>query len=799
MEAMRKNCVNYQDCPRKKDCPIWFVKNKHVKEVGNPKKARVLVVGMSPGTEEVIKGEVFVGASGKLLREALRNVGFSLSDCYLTNPVKCRPLDESLITAQVVKDCTSEHFLNWEVKLLNPEIIIALGKVAGYALGVTDFRQRLSDVRGKVLESPHFPGVPVIVTPHPAYFLRNPREYPSFEKDLSFAFGIWKGKVGELNGKLKILKGKFPSIKSDVVFLDTETTSYLPPLSQLICISLCDGNGNVYVVFPPFNKREFLKFIKNKKIIAYNFPFDLNVLRWEFGDFDLHDFEDVMLLTRVFRDHGSFSLKEVAYELLGVPSWDIEKAGEVDEKVTNKLLKTLKKRFSRLPEDVVHKGFGFLLTIPEKELATYTAKDVLATAEIFKRKARLHTTDFIYKELMKPLCKYVADLEFRGMRVDVRRLSALSRDFERFLEKERKAFPFSVSSPKQVGEWLFEKFGGKLDLPVTDNGKVSTSREALWEIFQATGDETLKRLILIRSVEQVYKLSISGLSARLLDGRLYPKYRLFLTSSGRLSGGEDSYNVQNIPGFVRQVFLPDEGHYLVEFDYSQMEVRCLAMLSQDKRLLEACRSEDLHAFVATQVFGKKDIAEDERKIAKSITFGLIYGGSPEALAFRTGLDKERVKKVLKAFERKFPTAWEWLEKQVEVAREHFYVTTPWGRKRFIPEIDSYDPSLRRHGENVARNHAIQSIASDMTCFGAVRLLKEFPFASLYALVHDSIVVQVPKGKAKKLKEEGIECLLTEFPHLPSVPLACKARVSDRWGEVQDFDPNLFVKWGNGNE
>ena len=379
----------------------------------------------------------------------------------------------------------------------------------------------------------------------------------------------------------------------------------------------------------------------------------------------------------------------------------------------------------------------------------------------------------LLEEIEVPLAKVLANMETEGFLADCEGLKAKGEELaQRIAEIEKEIFnlagtEFNVNSPKQLGEILFVKLG----LPAKKKTKSGYSTNA--DVLESLRyDFPIVELILeYRQLAKLKSTYCDGLlSAVAEDGRIHSTFNQTEARTGRISSLEP--NLQNIPvrteegRQLRKFFIAKEGFVLCDADYSQIELRVLASIAEDKAMIEACNSGiDIHTLTASEVF---DIPVDMvlpimRSRAKAVNFGIVYGIGAFSLAKDIGVSRAEADRYIKGYLATYPCVARYMDKVIEKAKLDGFVTTAFGRRRYLPELSSSNGMLRAFGERVARNAPIQGTAADIIKIAMIRvyerLEKELPSAKLILQVHDELIVECKEAdadKACKILEEEME-------------------------------------------
>lgn len=371
----------------------------------------------------------------------------------------------------------------------------------------------------------------------------------------------------------------------------------------------------------------------------------------------------------------------------------------------------------------------------------------------------------LYFDIEMPLVDVLFDMEIEGFKIDRIELEALDKKYaEEIKQLENDIYfaageRFNISSPKQLGEVLFDKLG--LNIPT--NKKKSTSIEILNEIEHK--HPLVPMIIRYRAITKLYGTYIVGFENLLTpDNKIHSIFNQTIASTGRLSSSEP--NLQNIPvrseegRNLRKVFIPShKDGFLVSADYSQIELRLLASFSGDETLIRAFNEgQDIHTRTASEIFGIRmdEVTESERRKAKAINFGIVYGISDFGLSQNIGVTKKEAGDYIKLYFNRYPKILEYMNSNVDYARKFGCVKTLFGRVRPIPEINSTNFNLRTFGERASKNMPLQGSASDIIKLAMVKIFQEFKARGLKSKiilqVHDELVVDVVAGELDEVKQ-----------------------------------------------
>jgi DNA polymerase-1 len=426
------------------------------------------------------------------------------------------------------------------------------------------------------------------------------------------------------------------------------------------------------------------------------------------------------------------------------------------------------------------------------EAAAVTAK----VAPLLRERLREEGSLSLFQDVEMPLVPVLAEIERNGFLLDVEGLHGLSKELERELDQMVGSIyrlaggEFNIGSPKQLATVLFETLGLK-PLRKTKTG-YSTDEDTLTQL--ATQHDLPAQILNYRTLTKLKSTYVDALP-QLVNSetkRLHTSLNQTVAATGRLSSTDP--NLQNIPvkgdyGLrIREAFIAPLGHQLLCADYSQVEPRILAHLSQDPRLLQVFeRGEDIHMATAMEIFNlpSREITREMRRAAKSVVFGIVYGISPFGLASNIGVPQGEAKKYIETFFEKFAAVRALMDHNIEEGKTKGYTTTILGRRRPIPELQSGDPSQRGVGERMAVNSPIQGSAADLIKVAMItvhkRLRDELPTTKMILQVHDELIFETPEAdleEAKRLVKQEMEATGTTLGL--SVPLKVDLGVGQNW-------------------
>jgi DNA polymerase-1 len=455
-------------------------------------------------------------------------------------------------------------------------------------------------------------------------------------------------------------------------------------------------------------------------------------------------------------------------------------------------------------EDIAGKGAKQITfnQIPLDKAAPYAAEDADITLQLHKvlwqKLSEEKDLVNIFKEIELPLSPVLAKMEQFGVLIDSQKLAQQSQDLAvRILELEKEVHElageeFNLGSPKQLQEILYKK----MDLPVlkkTPKGAPSTAEEVLQEL--AINYPLPKLLMEYRGLSKLKNTYTDKLPKMInaRTGRVHTSYHQAITATGRLSSTEP--NLQNIPirteegRRVRQAFIAREGYKIVAADYSQIELRIMAHLSNDKGLLNAFSTgQDIHSATASEVFDTplKEVSIEQRRNAKAINFGLIYGMSAFGLSKQLNIPRYDAQKYMDLYFERYPSVLTYMEDTRQVAKEKGYVSTVFGRRLYLPEINASNGMRRKGAERAAINAPMQGTAADIIKKAMLAVddwIETLPVDDVRMImqVHDELVFEIKEHKLTEYKNKIIS-LMEQAVQL-DVPLIVEAGVGENWDEA----------------
>lgn len=452
-------------------------------------------------------------------------------------------------------------------------------------------------------------------------------------------------------------------------------------------------------------------------------------------------------------------------------------------------------------EDLVGKGkkMKSLKDLDENELGEYIGMYISLTDDLRNTLIQIiEDRDMLdlYFKVELPLIEVLASMEFEGFKVDKEYLGQLGEKFQAELDELEKGIydfagvKFNINSPKQLGEVLFEK----LNLPVIKKTKTgySTSVEVLDKLKGS--HEIIDYILRYRSLKKLTTTYIDGL-IKLIgeDGKIHSTFNQNITATGRISSTDP--NLQNIPirteegRLIRRAFVAEENHYLLDGDYSQIELRVLAHLADDEVMIEAFKNDaDIHTKTASEVFHVEmdEVTPLQRSNAKAVNFGIVYGISDYGLSKDLEISRAEAREYIDKYKATYPGIKKYMDDIVEDGKENGYVETIMHRRRYIPELSSKNFNIRGFGERVALNTPIQGSAADIIKIAMVRVFEKLRKGNykskLLLQVHDELIIEAPeeeKDEVVKLLKDTMEDAVKL-----NLPLKVDINIGENWYDAK---------------
>ena len=568
----------------------------------------------------------------------------------------------------------------------------------------------------------------------------------------------------------------------NAICFDTETTGVDPMTANLLGIAFSVEPGKAYYVSKTDEGLTLDVIVAGLKplfsridatFIAHNYKYDYMVLS-RHGVHIRGKIFDTMIAGYLVDPAQQLKMDSLAIKYLDYSPISIEE-----------LIGSGKKQLSMSEVDI-------------NRVAEYAAEDADITFQLYEILKDILTRDElngVAHDIEFPLARVLSNMELHGIMIDKNMLSGFSEiitgellDLEKQIYEQAGA-EFNINSPQQLGEILFKK----MKLPSgkkTATGKYSTSEAVLSDL--AVKYELPARILEYRSLAKLRSTYIDALPPLINSetGRIHTSYNQTVAATGRLSSSNP--NLQNIPirtergREIRKAFVPAPGFKLLSADYSQVELRVIASISGDESMSTAFKNdEDIHARTAKEIFGLSatdQVDREQRRKAKEVNFGIPYGVSAFGLASRLGMGNNEAKEIIDEYFRRFPGVKTYIDTTIEFAREHGYVKTLAGRRRYIPDIKAPNFNIRSFAERTAINMPIQGTAADLIKIAMIKIEDRFIELDLKSRmllqVHDELVFEVHEDEIDQVKILIQECM--ESAMALSVPLKVEMGVADNW-------------------
>ena len=603
--------------------------------------------------------------------------------------------------------------------------------------------------------------------------------YP--QKDIKYKY------IDNKEGFLKFFK-EFREKK--IFSIDTETTGLNVLNNEILGISFSwQEKTGVYINVDNKEFKEFvLKKIKNIleneniKKVGHNLKFDYKVFKVLNIELKGITF-DTLLAAYLISSTRGLKLEELAFSYLGYKK----------SKLTDLLEEKPKKK------EVVN-----MREIPLEKLSWYAAEDADITWRLYKKlliiTEKENNVDLL-KKIEIPLIPILAEMELNGISLNIKFLKKLDKEFSNDLNKLTKKIhklagsKFNISSPKQLKEILF------IDLEI-DSTKIKKTKTGLStaasELDKMKDSHPIIKLIIeYRELSKLMSTYIKALPELVnkKTKRVHTSFNQTVTATGRLSSSDP--NLQNIPirtalgRQIRETFIVPKDYTMLAADYSQIELRLAAAISKDSKMIESFKKgEDIHARTAAEIHNidLKDVTKEIRRTAKEINFGILYGLGSLGLSRRTEMNRKESTEFIEKYFDIYKGIKNYLEKTKEFAHQNNYVQTIFGRKRYLPDINSRLPMLKAAAERMAINMPIQGTAADLMKIAMIKIYKDLPKISsetkLLLQVHDEIVLEVPNKDLAKVIEFIKEAM--ENTYKLSIPLLVDVEVGDNWNNLKSI-------------
>jgi DNA polymerase-1 len=575
-------------------------------------------------------------------------------------------------------------------------------------------------------------------------------------------------------------------LTKEILSLDTETTSTNAIDAELVGLSFAVKEHQAFYVPIPENREEaqkrveiFRSVYENEKIlkIGQNLKYDLEVLR----NYDIElkgKMWDTMIAHYLIQPELRHNMDYMAEIYLNYQTIHI------DELIGAK-----------------GKNQRSMRELDPKEVYEYAAEDADITLQLKNKlepELKQQGAEKLFYEIEMPLMPVLAEMEMTGVCLDTDSLSETSKQLtQRMLDIEQRIYElagehFNIASPKQVGDILFDKLKIIDKAKKTKKGQYVTSEEVLQQLRHK--HEIVGLILDHRGLKKLLGTYIEALP-KLINprtGHIHTSFNQTITATGRLSSSDP--NLQNIPirgedgKEIRKAFIPEPGCLFFSADYSQIELRVMAHLSQDPQMIEVFREgKDLHAATAANIYKKpiEEVTRDERTKSKRANFGIIYGITVFGLAERLDIPRDEAKMLIDGYFDTFPQVHDYMEKSKEVARQQGYVTTLFGRRRYLPDINSANSVVRGFAERNAINAPIQGTAADIIKVAMIHIFQRFKTegikSKMILQVHDELNFSVYPDEKEKVEHIVLEEMQNAYQM--AVPLVADSGFGENWLEA----------------
>ena len=576
-------------------------------------------------------------------------------------------------------------------------------------------------------------------------------------------------------------------LTTEILSIDTETTGTEPMEAELVGMSFSDAENRAYYVPVPANHDEALKIVnelrplyenENSMKVGQNIKYDMIVLQ-NYGVQVKGKLFDTMLAHYVLQPelrHNMDYLAEIYLQYQTI---------HIDELIGAR-----------------GKNQKNMRDLPAEDVYRYACEDADVTLKlknVLEKELKEQSAEHLFYEIEMPLVPVLVNIESNGVRIDTEALRQSSEHFTlRLQEIEKEIYAlaggetFNIASPKQVGEVLFDRLKIVDKAKKTKTGQYVTSEEVLESL--RSKHAIIGKILEYRGLKKLLSTYIDALPQLInpRTGRIHTSFNQAVTATGRLSSSNP--NLQNIPirdedgKEIRKAFIPDDGCEFFSADYSQIELRIMAHLSQDKNMIDAFLSGyDIHAATATKIYKVdiNDVTADMRRKAKTANFGIIYGISVFGLAERMNVPRQEAKELIDGYFETYPQVKEYMDRSIQVARENGYVETIFHRKRFLPDINSRNAVVRGYAERNAINAPIQGSAADIIKVAmsliCQRLQSNNLKAKMILQVHDELNFSVPEAEKEIIQKIVIEEMERAYRML--VPLKADCGWGKNWLEA----------------
>lgn len=592
----------------------------------------------------------------------------------------------------------------------------------------------------------------------------------------------------EENGDIEKITNEIKSQKELIFYIyKTDDKSSKNIIKKLIKSISIYNKKNKTVYYLKIDNEKFIKYFKeifeDSEIRKYGYKLNEDyVLLKELGINPNNIYYDAEIAAYVINPTNKYTINDLSMEYLSI---DINEFVEKEQS----------------SKDTVSGQINFFDQVEENdndkyEISIYAYVIGNLYEKTIKKLEEYNSLD-LFNNIEMPLLEVLSEMQFNGMYADKEELIKIGESLKEKLEvltteiHDLAGEDFNINSTKQLGEILFEK----LQLPIYKKTKTGYSTDV--DILEKLKDKhpIIEKILEYRSLTKLNSTYVEGLLPYINEktGRIHSYFHQTITATGRISSTEP--NLQNIPTRIdlgkqlRKVFKPKEGYVYIDADYSQIELRVLAHISQDENMLHAfLNGDDIHKQAASKVLGVpiEEVTKEQRSSAKAVNFGIVYGISDFGLAEQLGISKKEAKKYIDQYLEKYSGIDKFMKDIVEQAKANGYVETLFNRRRYIPELGSNNYMVRQFGARAAMNTPIQGTAADIMKIAMVNLYKELNKTDLDAKIvlqiHDELMLECKENDSEQVKKMLKECM--ESAIKLSIPLEVETEVAKNWYDVK---------------
>jgi len=587
----------------------------------------------------------------------------------------------------------------------------------------------------------------------------------------------------EIRNLVQLLDGQ-----KEIAF-DTETTDIDANLADIVGMSFCYTKGTAYYVVLPEEKEKVVSILEQFRPVfekadilwvGQNIKYDMTMLKW-YGFALKGNIYDTMLANYVIEPDGKRSMDMLSAKYLSYQPVSIETL--IGKK---------------------GKGQHSMRDVPHEQIKEYAAEDADVTLQLkqaFDPMLVQKQVKRVFDEVENPLVPVLIEMEYEGVGLDVDFLREYSKELELDIRKAEEnvykhaGVNFNIGSPKQLGEVLFEVMKIDAGQKKTKTGQYATGEDILQKLRHK--HQIVEDILAYRELTKLKSTYVDALPTLInpRTGRLHTSYNQAVAVTGRLSSNNP--NLQNIPirtergREIRKAFIARSKDYcILSADYSQIELRIVAAISGDDAMIAAFKeNKDIHTATAAKVYGieEKDVTYDMRRAAKAVNFGIIYGQSAFGLAENIGVSRTEAKTIIDNYFNQYPAIKQYMDRSINFAKEHGYVETVMGRKRWLKDIYSANFTVRGYAERNAINMPIQGTAADMIKLAMIAIHRELAKTDLRTRmilqVHDELVFDVPVGEVDAVTPIIKSCMenAMKLPH--DVPVNVETGTGGNWLEA----------------